>query len=96
MEVHANELVDGTMYQVMDRFDDDAAPRSGKFVFLYKDSDDEESERVIFSVDGKYLSFDPVMKKFMEVQAGGKRSKSKSKKSKKSKSKSKSKATRRS
>jgi hypothetical protein len=73
------------MYQVMDRFDDDATPRTGKFVFLYKDSDDEESERVIFSVDGKYLSFDPVMKKFMEVQAGGKRKSRKSKKSKKSK-----------
>jgi len=85
MEVHANELVDGKMYQVMDRFDDAAAARTGKFVFLYKDADDEESERAIFSVDGKYLSFDPVMKKFMEVQAGGKRSKSKSKKSKKSK-----------
>jgi NADPH-dependent curcumin reductase CurA len=85
MEVHANELQVGKIYDVMDRFDDQASPRKGEFVLLYKDADDEESERAIFLMENTYLSFDPVMKKFMEVQAGGKRSKSK--KSKKSKGK---------
>ena len=93
--MHANELDVGKMYDVMDRFDDSASPRKGEFVLLYKDADDEESERAIFLMDNVYLSFDPVMKKFMEVQAGGKRSKSKKSKSKKSK-KSKGKGTRRS
>jgi len=83
MEVHANELEVGKIYDVMDRFDDEASPRKGEFVLLYKDADDEESERAIFLMENTYLSFDPVMKKFMEVQAGGKRKSRKSKKSKK-------------
>jgi hypothetical protein len=73
MEVHAEELKDTTEYQIVDRFDDDASPVTGKFVLLYKEQGNDESERAIFTVDGKYVSFDPVMNKFMAAQAGGKR-----------------------
>lgn len=86
MEVHAEDLKDVTEYQIVDRFDENASPVTGKFVLLYKEQGDDDSERAIFTVDGKYVSFDPVMNKFMAAQAGGKRKTRKNKQKQKQKS----------